>query len=125
MKSLVKVFSMAQLFITLFGFGILLYWRDVNSAASFAVGGGLVLVNVLSWSFLISRILNKKLIALSATIIVFKYAILGVLLYKLLTFQWMDRLWFCVGLGSLIVSALLYVSFSKSEDSEDDEKFNE
>lgn len=116
MKSLVKIFSISQVAMTLLGFGILYQGRDFNSAASFSLGAIFVWFNVLSWAFLISRILKKKLIALSATIIVFKYAILGFLLYKLLTMPWLDRIWFSLGLGSLIVSSLLYVTFAKSTD---------
>ncbi len=129
MNSLVKIFSISQIVITVIGFAILNQGRDFHSAASFSLGSVFVWINVLSWAFLISRILKKKLIALSVTIIVFKYAILGFLLYELLTMPWLDRLWFSIGLGSLIVSSLLYVTFAKSSDLNaevsEDEKFDD
>jgi hypothetical protein len=120
MSLLAKIFTLIQVVITVLGFVILTKGRDFNSAASFAIGGVFVLVNVLSWAFLVSRILKKKLIALSVTIIVFKYAILGVILYKLLTLDWLDRVWFSVGLGSLLVSTLLFVSFTFKNDTEEE-----
>ena len=116
MRSLVKVFSSSQFLITVLGSALLFHGRGFDSAASFAIGAIFVWFNVLSWAFLISRILSKKLVALWASIIVFKYAILGILLYKLLTMQWLDRIWFSIGLGSLIVSLLFYVTISKSSD---------
>lgn len=115
MTKITPLFSLVQIVITLLGAVILFNSRNIESAASFFVGGIFVLINVLSWAFLISRLFQKKLIALSATIIVFKYAILGVILYKLLTMPWLDRVWFSVGLGSLLVSVPFYVVFSNNK----------
>ncbi len=116
-----KLFIIIQAAVTLLGSLILLEGRDGSSAASFAIGSGIVLVNVLTLGFTFSRLIQKKLIALSISVIVFKYAILGIIIYKLLSFAWVDRLWLCVGLGSLVVSALFYASVAKTDDDEEEQ----
>lgn len=58
----------------------------------------------LAWGF----IFQKKLIALSIGIIVFKYAILGIIIFTLVKQPWFDTLWFSLGIASLILSALVY-----------------
>jgi uncharacterized membrane protein YczE len=58
----------------------------------------------LAWGF----IFQKKLIALSIGIIVFKYAILGIIIFTLVKQTWFDTLWFSLGVASLILSAFVY-----------------
>lgn len=118
-----RLFIIIQFAITLIGSLILAEGRDNMSAASFAIGSGIVLFNVLSLTFIWSLTIQKKLIALSLSIIVFKYAILGIIIYKLLSFAWVDRIWLCVGLGSLVVSALFYASVAPAGE-EDEENEN-
>ena len=76
-----------------------------SAAASYACGALLILFNVviLAWAF--RRLLQKKLIALSTGLIVFKYAILGTILYQILKASWLSPLWFCVGVGTLMLAA--------------------
>ncbi len=116
-----RLFIIIQLAVTLIGSLILAEGRDNQSAASFALGSGVVLFNVISLAFTYSRMIQKKLIALSLFIIVFKYAILGIIIYKLLSIAWVDRIWLCVGLSSLVVSALFYASIAPSSDEEQEE----
>jgi hypothetical protein len=113
-----KLFLLIQAAVTLIGSIVLLEGRDSASAASFAIGSGIVFLNVLSLAFTFNRVIQKKLIALSISIIVFKYAILGIIIYKLLGLAWVDRLWLCVGLASLVVSALFFASVARTEDEE-------
>jgi hypothetical protein len=120
--SQLKLFTVIQLAITLLGALVLAEGRDTASAASFAIGSGIVLFNVLSLGFVISRVIQKKLIALSVTIIVFKYALLGIIIYKLLGLAWVDRIWLCVGLASLVVSALFFASISSNSDDDSEEQ---
>ena len=115
-----KLFFIIQAAVTVLGAIILAEGRNAESAASFAIGSGIVLFNVLSLAFVFSRLIQKKLIALSLSIIVFKYAILGIIIYKLLSLAWIDRLWLCVGLASLVVSALFYASVARSDDDDED-----
>ncbi|MGZ5278938.1 MAG: hypothetical protein ACXWC9_03295 [Pseudobdellovibrionaceae bacterium] len=116
-----KLFFIIQIAITAIGSIVLLEGRNPESAASFAIGSGIILLNVLSLAFVFSRVIQKKLIALSISIIVFKYAILGIIIYKLLSLAWVDRIWLCVGLASLVVSALFFASVAKTDD-EDEEQ---
>jgi hypothetical protein len=53
-------------------------------------------------------IFRKKLIALSVLIIVFKYAILGVIIYHLIAHGLAQPIWFSVGVTSMMVSSLIY-----------------
>lgn len=99
-----KLFFIIQISIILVGSLVLAEFIDTKSAASFAGGSGLILFNVASLAFVWFHMIQKKLVAVSLMIIVFKYAILGVIIYKLLSFEWIQKGWFCVGLGSLIVS---------------------
>jgi hypothetical protein len=103
-----RIFAVIQAVILIVGSLVLAELGNPMGAASFALGCGFVLINVLLTAFLWSRLFQKKLVALSVTIIVFKYAILGIIIYKLLTVAWVNTLWLCVGLGSLVVSALFY-----------------
>ncbi|MNS76869.1 hypothetical protein D3C72_1104270 [compost metagenome] len=53
-------------------------------------------------------IFKKKLIALAIGIIVFKYAILGIIIFQLVKQPWLSSLWFCLGIATFGVSALVY-----------------
>ncbi len=115
-----KLFIIVQVAVLALGSLILHQGRDAQSAASFAMGCGLVLFNVLTLAWAWSRLFKKKLIALAAGIIVFKYAILGIIMYKLLSLDWVDKLWLSIGLSSLVVSALFYASFAPTADEEEE-----
>lgn len=119
-----KLFVIVQIAITALGSVILYPAKGFDGAASFTMGCGLVLFNVLSLAWAWSRLFQKKLIALAALIIVFKYAILGTIIYKLLSLSWVDKLWLCAGLSSLVVSALFYASFAPSAEEEEENRDN-
>lgn len=53
-------------------------------------------------------IFKKKLIALAIGIIVFKYAILGIIIFTLAKLKWFDSLWFALGVASFILSGIFY-----------------
>lgn len=116
-----RLFALIQTVILIVGSLVLAEVTDPESAASFALGCGFVLVNVMLTAFVWSRLIQKKLIALSVTIIVFKYAILGIIIYKLLSLAWVNVAWLCVGLGSLVVSSLFYVFVAPQSDDEKEE----
>jgi len=103
-----KLFLAIQLFIGFVGSLLLAEIKGNESAASYACGCGLIFLNVLTLTILWSFIYRKKFVALSVAIIIFKYAILGVILYKLFALPWVDKIWLCVGLGSLLVTTLLF-----------------
>lgn len=91
-------------------FGSLLIWaiNAPHNALSYGVGSGLVFVNFILLAGGWTLIFHKKLIALAVSIIVIKYAILGVLLYVLLHQPWMNIIWFVGGISSFMASALIY-----------------
>lgn len=113
-----KLFFSIQICIILIGSLVLAELIDTKSAASFASGSGLILLNVASLAFVWFHMIQKKLVAVSLFVIVFKYAILGVIIYKLLSFEWIQKGWFCVGLGSLVISTGLYGIISPKKDEE-------
>lgn len=111
-----KLFLLIQLLFTVIGGLLLMQFRDGGAAASFAVGSTLILLNVAILGFVWFYVIQKKLIALSLTIIVFKYAILGVIIYKLLSYEWLSESWLCVGLGSLVLTTLIFGILSPKKD---------
>lgn len=72
-------------------------------AGVLVVAGNFILLGT-SWKL----IFTKKLIALSVLTIVFKYAILGIIIYRLIKASWMLPIWFSVGITSMMISALIY-----------------
>lgn len=75
---------------------------------SLLLGVGTILLNflLLAWGW--SLIFKKKLIALAVGIIVFKYAILGIIIYRIVNEPWFQPLWFSLGIASFVISALIY-----------------
>jgi hypothetical protein len=87
---------------------VLSLFAQKQGIASFFSGSLLVLLNAyilwFAWSFL----LKKKLVALSLIAIVFKYAILGIIIYKLLKQTWLNPLYLGFGVGTLALTALVF-----------------
>ena len=79
-----------------------------HNAISFSLGALLAIGNTVTvyvtWSFL----LRKKLIALCALVIVFKYAILGAIIFKAMSLTWLSQQWFLVGLSNLLIAVIFY-----------------
>ena len=96
--------------------GIIVYTIVISLGAFFTYGaehslsvlsgGMLMLVNLAGLSFIWSRIFSKKSIALAVLAIIFKYLILGTVLWALMTAQWLRPIAFLFGMASLIFSAL-------------------
>ena len=116
-----KLFLITQALLTAIGSLVALELGDLLSAASLACGGLIVLVNVALTAYLVMQMIQKKQIALSVTIIIFKYSILGVIVFSLLGAAWIQKGWFIVGLGSLVLSAPLYAFYisTRKEEEED------
>jgi hypothetical protein len=62
------------------------------------------------------RLIAKKLVAVALLIIVFKYAIFGIILYKILLTSWVQPLWFSAGIGNIVLAALLAALTTDNED---------
>ncbi len=103
-----KAVFLLQLFFLVIGTGVLKLSASTQGAISYAAGAGLVLLNLglLTWAW--SKILSKKLVALAVSTIVFKYAIFAVIIYQILIYPGTDKLWFGVGLSTLMITVLSY-----------------
>jgi hypothetical protein len=107
----VKRILIIQLPIIVVGTIVLTYADTERSGLAFLFGSSLVLLNLVLHGFVWSRMFRKKLVALGLFVIVFKYAILGAIIYTILRLPWMDSrsiLWFSAGVGSLMLSAVVF-----------------
>lgn len=106
----------------LFGYTVLLsvvlfFTSGQDSALSCFFGGLIMLVNLLGIYFLWHLVFSKKSIALAVFVIIFKYLILGVLLWNLAKVSWMKPVGLILGLSTLvfaILSTTLLKSFVKT-----------
>lgn len=80
---------------------------DKLSALSFAAGAGTSWLNLLGLSIAWPRILAKKQVALAISVIVFKFAILGWILFAVVQGNTLSVPWFSVGLGLVILSVVV------------------
>jgi hypothetical protein len=115
-----KKMSLFQLVLTLGGSALLWWLKDQYDALSFLVGGCVILFSFISWGLGMSFIFQKKFIALSICIIVFKYAILGVIIYWLVRQGWLHTLWFALGVASFTITALFYAIFEALKEEKQD-----
>ncbi|MBK7845291.1 MAG: hypothetical protein IPJ71_16685 [Bdellovibrionales bacterium] len=81
---------------------------------SVILGSGVMLFCwiMLMWSW--SEIIQKKSIALGVSIIVIKYAILGLILFLVVTNNKCDIAGFLVGISTTVVTAIGYAASEKS-----------
>lgn len=97
------------MFVTFLGsFSVWLLKDEYYGALSYLIGGLLIWYGLISWGIGMSFIFQKKYIALSMGIIVFKYAILGVIIYWFVHQNWAQPLWFSLGVASFVITALIY-----------------
>ncbi|RYZ88882.1 MAG: hypothetical protein EOP06_10195 [Proteobacteria bacterium] len=89
-----------------------------HAVQSYLSGGLLITGNFILLGLGWKMVFSKKLIALSVLIIVFKYAILGVIIYLLVKQSWLLPFWFAAGITSIMMAALIYgltLGFFKEE----------
>lgn len=98
----------SQALFTILGTLLLAYFAAMPHALSYAAGSGLILLSVVLLRLGWGLIFSKKMIALAIGIIVFKYAILGIIIYTLVHLKWFTPLWFAFGVASFALSALVY-----------------
>jgi len=114
MKRIIKF----QALITVLGTFLLWLVAMQQAMESYASGGFLVTANFLLLGQGWKMAFQKKLIALAVLVIVFKYAILGIIIYLLVKQTWLVPLWFAAGVSSMMFASLLYgltLSFFKEE----------
>jgi len=95
----------------------LFFLYGLPMAESCLMGGFLMLFNLLGIALLWHLVFSKKSIALAVFVIIFKYLILGVVLWNLAAVGWMKPLGLVLGLASLvfaILTATLMKNFVKS-----------
>jgi hypothetical protein len=95
-------------------FSMILYFTSgLETAVSCLFGGTVMVLNLFGLWFLWKLIFSKKSIALAVLVIIFKYLILGLILWNLNQIQWIRPLGFVLGLGSLLVGVLCTALFRK------------
>jgi hypothetical protein len=104
-----KVF-LIQLVILVLGTVIIALALSTQQAISYNIGAALILANLIIVTWVWSQILQKKFVALSVSIIVFKYAIFGFIIYKILGLPNVDSVWFSVGLSTMVPTVLIYAA---------------
>ncbi|MBO9668291.1 MAG: hypothetical protein J7501_15935 [Bdellovibrio sp.] len=97
-----------QALVSALGVLLLAIFAASSQAVSFLVGSGLILLSFFLLGIGWSLIFKKKLIALAVGIIVFKYAILGIIIFTIVKRPWFDPLWFAMGVASFVLSAIFY-----------------
>lgn len=104
-----KIILIIQILIQSIGAALLLFNGPQHAALSFVAGGLIVTGNFILLGTGWKLVFRKKLIALSVLIIVFKYAILGVIIYHFVRQTWMQPFWFAAGVASMMGASLIYV----------------
>lgn len=82
--------------------------NSAHHGISFLLGSGIILFDFVLFWIAGKLIFAKKLVALAIGIIVFKYAILGIIVFKIFELTWLNILWFCLGIASFALSAVSY-----------------
>ena len=107
-------FTAVSSFVAAAFFSIVLYFTSgLQTAASCLFGGTVMILNLFGLWFLWKLIFSKKSIALAVLVIIFKYLILGLILWNLNQIQWIRPLGFVLGLGSLLIGVVCAALFKK------------
>jgi hypothetical protein len=103
------VSSLVGIHIILGAFASLLGWWFGGPlvAQSIAAGSGLSLLNLLALSTVWPRIFAKKQVALALSVTVFKFAILGWILFEVVRQNYLSIGWFAVGMGLVTITVII------------------
>jgi hypothetical protein len=82
-------------------------YGSVGFGKSVLIGSAISLGNLLGLYFIWSLIFSKKNVALAAFAIIFKYVVLGLILWKMASIQELNPIGLVLGLGTLVVAVLL------------------
>lgn len=74
---------------------------------SVLIGSAISIGNLLGLYFIWKLIFSKKNVALAALAIIFKYVVLGLILWKMASIQELNPIGLVLGLGTLVVAVLL------------------
>jgi hypothetical protein len=92
------------------------YW-GAKEAVDAALGALTITLSMGLMVWALWRIFQQKMFALSISVIVFKYAILGLIMFALVAQQRVDVIWYAVGISSMIPTTLLSPWLLGKEDS--------
>lgn len=87
------------------GFAAYFYF-NLEFSLSLLLGGIIMLLNLAGFAFVWRLIFVKKSIALAVFVIIFKYVILGMILWGLVSAPWLRPVGFLLGMTSLVVAIL-------------------
>ena len=104
MKDFLAIFVSISIFLVI----VIRYADTTRGSLSFALGALIVLGNVLVTAWAWRLIFRKKLVALASGVIVFKYAILGTIIYLLVRSGKISVAWMAAGLSVLLPAVLGY-----------------
>jgi hypothetical protein len=102
-----KFLLLIQIAFGILGALLLLFLNTRIVAVSYLAGTGLSLLNLVSLVLVWPRILAKKQVALSIGVIVFKFAILGWIIYEVATANWVRLEWFAIGLSTVVPTVVI------------------
>lgn len=103
-----KLILILQAILCILGTAILLKYAAPRQAYSYFSGSALLFSSFLFYSIGWSLIFKKKLVALAIAIIVFKYAIFGIIIYTVVNQTWFAPLWFVAGVSTFIIPAISF-----------------
>jgi hypothetical protein len=86
---------------------------NVDTGLSCLFGGALMMINMLGLALLWRLIFSKKSIALAILVIIFKFLILGLILWNLRQAEWIKPIGFVLGLSSLVLGILGFSVYKK------------
>ncbi|WP_413559210.1 hypothetical protein [Bdellovibrio sp. HCB209] len=98
----------SQVLITVIGYFACLFFAAPNHANSYLWGSLTILISFALMGLGYGLVFRKKLVALGISLIVFKYAILGIIIFTLVKLDWFSSIAFAMGVASFIVSAIYY-----------------
>jgi hypothetical protein len=81
--------------------------QAVGFNKSVLIGTAVSIGNLLGLYFIWKLIFSKKNVALAALAIIFKYVVLGLVLWKMASIQELNPIGLVLGLGTLVVAVLL------------------
>lgn len=93
---------------------VLYFAAGFEMALSCLFGGTVIVLNLGGLWLLWKLIFSKKSIALAVLVIIFKYVILGLILWNLNQIQWVRPIGFVLGLGSLMIGVVGVALLKKS-----------
>ncbi|MFZ3230099.1 MAG: hypothetical protein WA160_07835 [Pseudobdellovibrio sp.] len=110
---MIKLAAIYMIIYTLLGSIVLMLFADRETAISCAIGGFIMLINLIGIYLLWQVVFTKKSIALAVVIIILKYLILGFVLWYLAQVSYIRPIGLVVGLSTLVL-AILSTTLTKS-----------